>query len=266
VQYDIGTGAVDYTMQNMTGSVAFDDRGISSLKTTLSYGNFVQDTITSRILPYINNHIGQAIASTINRRKSQYRLFFNNGDVLYSTIINGKHVGSMPITFLDIPFCTFAGKLPSGEDVSFFGSENGFVYQMDKGSSFDGQNIETYLEFNYTGSNRILKRYRKCSIELSSPTLSFIELFVGYSLGYDSDEYAQSDIGRKVQTSLGIARWGDFFWGKAFWGSSGLAPAEISLAGTSENIAIIMYGSSAGINPFTINSFTINYTSRRVMR
>jgi len=267
VQYNIGTGAVPYTVQNMVDAMAFDDRGVGTMKATLAYGNFVQDTITSHILPYINNHVGQATASIINRRKSQYRLFFNNGDALFCTIVNGKSEGNMAINMPHVAACSWEGKLPSGEDVSYIGCTDGCVYQLDKGTSWDGEQIEYQLTMNYSsaGSHRVLKRYRKAAVETTTATQSFIELSVGYALGYSSAEYEQP-VYSSYTAALGGTFWDTFTWDEFFFDSQGTSPIEVRMSGTAENAALAFYGSSDYVEPFTVNSATIHFTPRRVMR
>lgn len=267
VQYNVGVGAVDYTVQNMTDALAFDDRGVTTSRTTLSFGNFNQATITSNILPYINAHLNKAVGSTLNRRKNQYRLFFDNGDGLYITIVNGKPKGNMPVVFKHTVFCTYEDKLSTGEDVSFFGGEDGMLYQMDKGSSFDGDNIDFQFTLNYatSGSPRVKKRYRKAAFELTAENATYVDLSVGYALGYDSIEYSQPKAS-DYDAYLATSRWDVFVWDNFFWDSRGLEPLEVGVSGTSENIAFSLYGSSDMVFPFTVNSIMIHYTDRRVMR
>lgn len=267
VQHNIGVGAVDFTVQNMHDAIAFDDRGVTSSQTTLNFGNFNQSTLTAQILPYINAHLGGAVASTLNRRKSQYRLFFDNGEGLFITIVNGKLNGCMPIVFKHNVFCTFEGKQEDGEDVSFFGGDDGMVYQLDKGSSFDGENIDYQFTLNYSSatSPRVKKRYRKASIEMVAEGSSYVELSVGYALGFDSIEYAQPRA-EGYTAYLATARWDSFEWDDFFFDTRGLEPLEVTIGGSAENIAFSLYGSSDKVSPFTINSILVHYTNRRAMR
>ena len=267
VQYNIGVGAVDYTLQNMTDTLAFDDRGLTSVRTSQSFGNFTQATITSNILPFINSKLGKAVASTLNRRKSQYRLFFDDGYAFYSTIVNGKPRGNMPVKFAHTVFCAFEDKLPTGEDVSFFGGTDGMLYQMDKGSSFDGENIDFSIILNYSSARtpRVKKRFRKASIEINAESSVYIEMAVGYILGYDSMEYTQPP-STNYDAFFSTSRWDAFTWDDFFWDARGLQPLEVGLGGSAENIALFINGSSDYVFPFTVNSIIYHYTPRRSMR
>ncbi len=269
VAYNTGSGAVEFTVQNMAQTLVYDDRGAISIQTALQYGNFTQSTMTASIVPYIKSHLNLATCASLNREKSQYRVFFSNGDALYCTIVNGKVLGVMPVVMPNPVMCVYEGKLTTGESVSFFGSTSGMVYQLDKGSSFDGSNIDAYVTLNYSTarSPRIIKRYRKLSLELSSyESSNYVPFSVGFSLGYDSEMYEQQDIVNYTSNLSGSSRWDQFTWDNFFWDTAGVAPVTCELAGSAENIALTVSCISDYTFPFSINSAIIHFTPRRTLR
>lgn len=269
VSYNTGTGALPYSMQNMAQTFAFDDRGVISLQqTAASFADFNSSSLSNAVLPFVNERMNLLTASTLNRRKSQYRLFFSDGFGLYITVVNGKLSGCMPVYFPNDVTCAYEGKTSSGVDVNYFGSSNGFVYQLDKGTSFDGAAIDFQLQLNYANAKgpRTLKRFRKATLELSSDLPAFAAFSFGFLLGYDSAEYSQTDSTSYAQYLSPASRWDVFKWDNFFWDSSGLEPTECELSGTAENMAILIFGSYDYIAPFTINSALIHYSPRRMMR
>ena len=267
VAYNTGTGAVAYTAKNMAQTLALDDRGVVSIQTSLQYGNFTQDSLTANIVPFINERRGKCIGATLNRSKSQYRVFYSDGSCLYTTVVNGKAIGSMPVFLNAVAFCTFDGKKNTGEDVNFIGSEDGYVYQLDKGPSFDGSKIPWSFTLNYSNarSPRVLKRYRKASVEVASQGDTSVGINIGYSLGYGSPELYQPTPSL-YSFDMSVARWDTFIWDNFFWDSRAMLPIVADLGGTSENIALAFSGSSDYSLPFTINSVIIHYSPRRIMR
>ena len=265
--YNTGTGARDWTLQNMSQTYVFDDRGVQSIQATLQYGNFDQSTLTNQVLPFINERINKVTCATLCRRKSQYRIFFDDGYALFITIVNGKLLGCMPVYFPNPVFCVYEGKTSTGADVIYFGSTNGMVYQMEKGTSFDGEAIDFSLSMNYSNakSPRTLKRYRKVVPELSAPTGSFAKFNLSYALGYDSLEYEQ-DTGFGYTGYQGGGRWDTITWDNSFWDTKNNNVLECYMDGTAENAAIMISGSSDYVSEFTINSFMVSYTPRRLMR
>lgn len=265
VAFNTGAGALDYTAQNMFNSYVMDDRGILSLATTLNYGNFDVATLTNRIRPFVVEHRTKTSASSVNREKSQYRVFFSDGWGLYTTIINDQVLGSMPVLFPNAVKCVWSDQDSDGNEVSWFGSDNGYVFKLDTGTSFDGQPIMAYLGmvFNSTGSPRILKRYRKASMEIQGSGYS--EFNLSYELGYGSSEIAPQ-LSSTYQSNLSSSFWDSFTWDFFTWDGRTLSPTECGVQGTGENIAFNIVSESAYWQPFTLNSLIIHYTPRRGIR
>lgn len=268
VQYNTGTGAMAYSVKNMSQTLAFDDRGAVGIQAALQYGNFDASTLTNLILPFVNDRLNLLTYSTLNRSKSQYRLFFSDGYGLYITIVNGKLFGCMPVYYPNSVYCAYDGKASTGTDVSYFGSTNGYVYQFDKGTSFDGAIIPFELELNYSTARtpRTLKRYRKASLEVTATSETYATFNFGYSIGYNNVmTYEQPDNAVYSQFVSGL-RWDVFTWDQFFWDSNSLAPVECEMVGTAENMAIAITGNYDYVSSFTINSMLVHFTPRRMMR
>lgn len=263
--FNTGTGAIAYTAQNMDQAYVLDDRGIMSLGTSLNFGNFLPASLTMNIRPFVEQRLSLACSSTVNRIKGQYRVFFNDGTAIYMTVLNGKILGSMPIQYLRPALCTVEGEATNGSAISFFGSNDGFVYQMDKGPSFDGTPIAANLNlvYNSTKSPRVLKRYRKASVELTGD--SYAEIAFGYDLGYRTTALEQPQ-DRTYENDLRSAYWDSMTWDNFVWDGSDISPSEVEVQGTAENMAIRISSVSALFQPFTVNNIVVHYTPRRGLR
>lgn len=117
VSYNYGTGALEYTMQNMAQSCLLDDRGVFTLQTSLNFGNFEQNSMTHLIRPFITAHRPYVSCSGLNRLKSQYRVFYTDGYAVYITLINDTFLGSMPVKFPTYANCFWESTLTTGETV-----------------------------------------------------------------------------------------------------------------------------------------------------
>ena len=263
--FNTGTGAYPYTAQNLDQAYVLDDRGVISMNTSLQFGNFVPASLTMNIRPFVQAHRELAVGSSVNRDKGQYRIFFSDGSALYLTISNGNMMGSMPIQFAHGINCCIDGEGPGGGTVQFFGSDNGYVYQMDLGTSFDGEPIAANINlvFNPTGSPRILKRYRKASMELTGD--SYAEVQFGYDLGYRTAALTQAS-DATYSTDLRISYWDDMTWDNFIWDGSDIIPTEVEVTGTAENMSIRIASTSDLFQPFTVNSVIVHYTMRRGLR
>lgn len=266
VAFDKGTGAAAYTAQLMTDAYTLDDRGVISMTSSQNFGNFDSSTLTYPLRTWIQPRIGLARASSVNRERSQYRLFYTNGEGLYLTIVNGRRMGAMPVQFPVSVTCWCEGEADSTTgEAGWFGADDGYVYKMDTGPDFDGQPIGAAitLNFNPQGNARVLKRYRRASIEMSGS--SFVELSFGYSVGYDTTDLDQP-LDTRYEADYTSAIWDQFTWDEFCWDGRSLAPIELACDGTAENIALRVSTSSKLTQPFTMNSATLHYSIRRGLR
>jgi hypothetical protein len=263
--YSVNSGGNRFTAQRLETSYVFDDRGVVSLSTTDKFGNFDAATLTFNIRPVIQTRRTLATAAGINREKSQYRLFFSDGYALYMTVVNGQYFGAMPVQFPNPVFCWCEGERADRTEQAFFGSTNGFVYRMDAGTSFDGENIEYSLLLNYNSvkSPRVRKRFRRASIEMTGT--SYAQFSFGYELGYGLPDNEQPN-NYAYESRFSPAYWDSFVWDAFTWDGKVLAPTEVEMTGTAENVAIRIFGASDYIGEFTINSVILHYSMRRGLR
>ena len=263
--FNTGTGGFAYTAQNMDQAYVLDDRGIMSLGTTVSFGNFIPSSLTMNLRPFFQDRANLAVSSTVSREKGQYRVFFSDKKALYMTIMNGKLLGTMPVEFLHEVKNIVEGERADGTTAIFFGSSEGFVYELDRGTSFDGQNIDANfaLVYNYTKSPRVRKRYRKASLEMTGD--GYAELDFGYDLGYRSD-FVNQPSPAPYSSDLRKAYWDEFVWDQFVWDTNEVSPTEVEVTGTAENMGIFITSTSDQFPSFTINNIILHYSARRGIR
>lgn len=267
VNYNNGVGALPYMSANLSGAYTLDDRGVIGLNATLAYGNFEQAALTANIRPFVIANRQYATACVVNREKSQFRVFFSNGNGLYCTILNDKFIGALPVYFPDPVFCTWEGEKSDGTEITLYGSSGGYVHRLDVGTSFDGTAINSYITLNYNSikSPRLRKRFRKASAEITGST--FAALNVSCSLGYGSPTIAPQ-LAASYSANYANVTWDSgYLWDSGLvWDGRTLFPSEIELQGTAENIAITFSNFTDYTAPFTINSLIVHYTPRRGIR
>lgn len=267
VTFNTGTGAMPWSAQNMAQSFFLDNRGVFSLDTSLTYGNFDQTSLTPQIQPMIAAHRSALTCSTLCREKSQYRLYFSDGLGLHLTLVNGKNLGVMPVQLAITGgvYNAWEGVRSNGDAVIYLCGADGMLYEAEKGTSFDGAPIPYALTLHHDSirSPRVLKRYRKCAVEITGS--SYVEVGFYYSLGYGKSEYA-SYTPVTYSDNLLSSTWDASTWDTFFWDSSNLTPIECEMTGTAENVALSFAGNSDLFDSFTINSAIIHYTPRRALR
>ena len=258
-------GAFPYSIQQFGQTYFLDDRGVTTLATTLAHGNFQQATISRNIQSFINSKKTLVKASCIARDKNQYRLFFSDKSGLYITTQDGKVVGLMPILFADSVDCIVSQEDEAGAEIITFGSSDGKVYRLDKGTSFDGDNIEAFFRTHFTFSKSIRwkKKYLGATIEASGD--GYAEFNFSYQLGYNSTAITQPGSVIEAVDFQGVF-WDAFTWDNFTWDGVSLKPSNLKLSGSAENISLIIRKNSDYMQPVTMTGAMIRHTFRRQLR
>ncbi len=169
------TGCVEDSLQRLGNAHYLDDRGMIAFRDIEAYGNFEDATFSQQIQPELMTLLDNVVASTVSRCKNQYRIFFDRGDFpdegafgYYVTMDNRRVSAIMPVTFADTMTCIVSEENNAGVEEIYFGSENGFVYQLDKGTSFDGASVPAYIRpaFNHLGSPHLRKAIKGIEAEV----------------------------------------------------------------------------------------------------
>ena len=260
-------------MERLDKTYFFNELGFYDVASVDRFGNFTQSALSNAIRVYLEGHQTQLVDAVVNHQKSQYRAFFSDGTGFYATIVNGKLLGYAFVEFPRAFSCVWNGINENGLEVTLAGdAEDGLVYQLDIGGSFDGKAISAYLDVwdDVAGSPRMLKTYRRATVFVYSE--HYVEFEFGYSLGFNRSGTVQpssSDICHHNDT--GIAPFWDsasMVWDKFTWDGGSLDPIELELAGNAEAVSFRLQTcpNRAWIEPFIIGNITYDYTPRRTLR
>ena len=259
-------GYADYTMQLVSNNTfGLTARGIQSLITTLTYGDFDYSSVSHKVQPYIAARRGMQTASVSNKTRDQYRVFFNDGTALVVGLTGDKTNGLMPLNYGRVVQCICTATLTTGLEVTYFGSDDGYVYKDYTGTSFDGGSIESWIRpsFNHIRSPMLRKRFRRAIFEVKPEGYSSVT--VGYDLAY-----ATNDIMAPVQTTsnqiFGGGFWDQFYWESFTWDTPLVNSINLSLDGTEKNISFLFYSNRAQDKSHTVQGVTLLYTPRRLDR
>jgi hypothetical protein len=265
VTYKQEAGALAYSVQNISGTVMFDDRGITSLTASQAFGNFADATLSQRIQTWLKDKRSKVTGSCIARDKNQYRLFFSDRYAAFATFSNRKLLGMMPVLLAHTVRCICSAELSDGSEAIYFGSDDGFVFQMEKGTSFDGEPIEAYLEFafDHLKSPRLNKRFRGAALEISGT--GYAEFGFSYELGYGATEISQPG-STTVATDFAPVYWDAFAWDAFVWDGKSLLPSVCDMDGTAENVSIKIRSNSDYFAPLKFSGALVDYSPRRRLR
>lgn len=261
-------GAKPYTVQQIGTVYALDNKGIAPLERVEAYGDFESATVSRLVRPIIERYKDRIIGSCPVKARNQYRLFFDDG----SAIVMGddQYLGdSVPafsqLQLSHIPTFVSSSEDANGNEVILFGDADGFVYQMERGYNFDGGDIEFFWRspFAHQGTPHIRKAYRRLYLDLD--TERSVALQISTEIGFGKPEVA-STLEHDIETASLGGYWGIDNWDEFYWDAPTSSSEGVSLAGTGNNISVLVYGNSHLIRPFTIQTVEIHYITRRLRR
>jgi hypothetical protein len=259
-------GYADYTMQQVSNNTfGLTSRGIHSLITTLAYGDFDYASVSHAVQPYIAARRGMQTASIANKNRDQYRVFFNDGTALVLGLTGDKINGLMPLNYGKVVRVIANSTLTNGTEVTFFGSDDGYVYQDYSGTSFDGNPIEAWIRpaFNHSKSPLVRKTYRRAIFEVKPE--GFSSVTIGYDLGYATPNVL-SPVQSLSNQILGGGFWDQFYWDNFTWDAPVVSSVNMTLDGTEKNISFLFYSNRAQDKSHTVQGVTLLYTPRRLDR
>lgn len=259
------SGAIGRTCQNLGNAFCLDDRGITNISRTQNYGNFDFATVSRKAQTSINAMRALVVGSTVYRSRNQYRLYGSDGSGIILALDGQKVIGITTFSYPVAMNCFWSGEDSTGKDVVFMGGTDGYVYQADKGSSFDGEEIEAYVRmpFNNIETPRWRKRYRKVVMEMSAIDYAAIQFSPMFSYG-DADVPESRSQEAAIQGGGGF--WDTVDWDSFIFDADVSTAPEFSVEGTGVNMSLVFYSSSDIDLGHTLSGAIVHYTIRRLQR
>lgn len=242
-----------------------DDGGLRKLSSTAAYGDFKTGTVTQLLEPLFRlKRLAGVVPATalVVTAKDQYRLYWNDGSgvVLY---MGRKYPESLPFKLPVTFFSSCVGELDPGMgDRLFAGGTDGYVYELDKGTSFDGAAIDAYIQIAYNNLNspRTNKRFHRYFGDVVCPDPITVGVVFDVDYGGEPAEQTNADATAGMPL-VGTDAFASIDWQRAVQGKF-----TCDLDGVGRNIAITHITSSSTARQHTFPSSTINYSPRGQVR
>jgi hypothetical protein len=271
--YSLSLGGRPYTGQTIGDTFFLDGIDVFGMTASQNFGDFESASVSKTVEPLLKLYAPYAVASLAVREKSQYRLFFNGGDGdfangvgLYMTVFGNRVHGITPVKFPDAVRCTAVGEDTGGNEILFFGSNDGKVFKLDEGLDFDGTACEGFLRlaFSHFGSPSLRKRFRQAIFDMDAADT--VHLYMTADFDYADPDISSHQLREYDQTWGAGGLWDSSNWDEFYWDSKLVAEMQMDIAGTGHNMALMIYspGDSGGIH--SINGVVVHYTDRRLVR
>lgn len=259
------TGAVANSIQRIGKGIYLDDRGFTTLAAAQEFGNFASNSVSEVVQPLVEALRPMFVTSVVNRTKNRARFFFSDKRFLTLGYNGNKLSGFMLCDYPVAVRCTFSGEGPAGEELILFGTDDGYVYEADRGTSFDGAAIEAFLRpvFHHSGTPSQIKRYRRAQVDVVTAGPTTLKAAVDYSF---ADPSASGEPIKDVTLRGGGGFWNVANWNEFRWSAGVVATAILKLEGSGYNIGLLFSHSSATELPHRLSGVNFHLSRRRLNR
>lgn len=265
------SGAKPFTGQRIGAGIYLDNRGLRSITTSQEFGNFSMGAITESVKKTLGRRKRSGvkpIASVLVRTKSHYRMFYDDGSGL-SFYVGRKAPEPMYFELGKNLTCVSSNESEDEDTLDdermFFGDDQGFVYQLDSGPSYDGDAILAFvrLAYSHMGAPNVLKRVNKVSMEVTAPAPMTLRFIVDYD--YASRE--QFDSSQRDVDAVGTGGlWDVSNYDEFFWSGPDENVLEAEIEGQGFNASMTMFSESDSVPPHILRGATFYYLERGVRR
>jgi len=271
VTTDIGCVDKD-TIQEVGGDVMFlGPDGLRLLSGTERIGDFglgvVSKTIQKEVTDFITANT--SFTSVVIRNKSQYRILGYNNNIgqanaqgILGTQMAGQ--GGEGMSWADlrgIRAYVADSRFFQNAETIVFANDDGYLYQMEEGNSFDGSNIQTTFATPYMPINdpRIRKTFYK--MFLYTDPQGSVSFDVSLKLDFDQKNSVQP-----TKIDFNNATGTVAFMGAATYGSTAVYSSKLKTLFETQIIGSafvvsLQYTSDSVDPPFSLDAITLEYTT-----
>ncbi len=223
-------GGKEWSLQKGTELYFLNAAGISSMAATDAFGDFESAPISAVVKPMLQAKLGDFISSISIRNKEHIRFYFSDKTGVNVTFDGNTPIGFTQLLYLHKVCCTCETITADGADFLLYGSDNGMVYHLDKGTSFDGAAVESF--------------FRTWVISLGNPERK--KRFFKLSLEKD---------GTMTEGYWEVGKWGLFEWGLQ---AANLPHSYVDETGTGYEYGY--YASETYETPYTLQGVILHYS------
>lgn len=258
------SGARDGCFAQIDDVFAADDRGITQLSRVEALGGFDAGTVTDDIQTLWRGLASEATCATTLRQLNQMRFYFGGRFLVLSRVpynANGNEGIRYGITegIYPIPVrCISTDEDAVGQERTLFGSDDGFVYRMDIGTSFDGEEIETIISLHYQDLNAPSIRKRWTGVEIEAKTAGEATCDVFYYMNDGTKTFEP----RTLEFPGAPGTFNLSTWNTAMFDGVPLVRPKMKLRGTGYNLQFSFYRKSRREPQLTLTGYSLRYKAR----
>lgn len=256
-------GGIANSISPLLGAIYFaDDRGISKIGPAPNWDGLLATNIGKHVESLFNANKANITGSAVDRDANRYYLFYTSGGYSHAfvcTFNNDRLKGITRLVTSITVNCVTDGTFSDGTAKIYIGGNDGYVYEFNSGTSFDGDAIDTEMttsNYHY-GSPRYWKNFQRLHFEIACD--SSASFTIGKIIDYGASDLAKT-ASHSESVAGGASTWGSgIIWGSFAWGSGSLGKAIDYIQATGVTMAIKVSTSSKYSGQHTIHNVTVDY-------
>ncbi len=255
------SGAIANTIQMLQQPIYLDDMGLTMLENVQDFGDLKDNTFSDLVQPRFDTKKDVVTASVSVRSKNQYIIYFSDNSAIVCTFRNRKVAGFMDLDYGRVVRCIVSGEDSNGDEQIFFGSDDGYIYQLNKGTSFDGSAVGAFLRtaYNHFKTPRQYKRFHKIFLEMAASTDPNMDIEFAPDLSY-SDPDIPSSVAVDNTIAGGGGYWNSANWNNFYWSGQVVGTLEGYIDGAGINMSLLINSEVIYERPHTIHGAIIHYS------
>jgi hypothetical protein len=252
-------GAQRYSAQDIGGVVALDTPGIVSYPASQNFGNFDWNTVSMQIQNLVRQQ--SCVASVYVPGVFKYRMFFADG-----TAVSGLPIGPGKFLWSVINYGRSIVVAEQAEIAgiarTFYGDDQGWVYEADKGRSFAGDPVQCLVRLHQLSqrSPAVEKLYRQMQLEVRAESACTLYTFC---------EFNEEEGASQQQTTPQYGAGAIFDltnYDESYYGVAEVSRKTVTCEGTGRYVTLTLAGESDNERPHTFHGLTLLYTPRKLGR
>jgi hypothetical protein len=240
------SGADPYSVVLAGRPIYYGATAIRDMNAVDAFGDWRTGSLSARIQRLLEEYEANSVsvrASTRIRSRDLARWFMSDGTVL--SLYLGRR--DPEFTVLALPVTAFSAW--DDEAGSFIGADDGFVYEMDIGASFDGEPVDYFsrLNFIHLGAPQWQKRWLGVRVELDAVRVASLAYIaeVDYAEGREPDGAEMAaDITVSGTSNVigGGGFWSEATWSDFIWSAPVVGTVQGDLDVIGRNLSLIIAG------------------------
>lgn len=253
------SGASADSAQDIGGVVALDTPGVVRYPATRSFGNFTWDTVSMAIQPIAKDQ--DCSASVFVSGLFKYRVFFSDGTAISGLPVGNKEFAWSVINYGRNIVCAIHEEIAYIAR-TFYGDDNGWVYEADVGRSFAGDSIPYALRLHPLSqrSPNVEKVYRQMQIETAAKSACTLHTSVEF---YDGE--GPSETQNLPMYGNGLS-WDLSNYDESYWDTGPTTRKSVPCEGVGTSLVITVAGESDNEMTHTLYAATVLYSPRKIAR